>query len=396
MERRRWPDDATELLTRHIDKMPHARLAEFISARFPLFKVTEKQVYRKIAHIKRAQAAKARAPVEGEPVRKTRRTWPDEIVEYLHENVGLRTYARIADLITATYPAFPVTEMQVRKKVNALGIASAENTENITLADAARQLGVTLAGVQYAIRKLNVPVRRTKQSKYTFLSPTAFEKLQAYFAPPPEPSVPTSEAADLIHKSKKVVQALVQKGKLKAYWYKGENHISVASIHAFLDEVWLASKPGKWTHFKKATSMTGWSKGRMRRALEQGRIEGWKHSGEWYIALDAVNRIVEAKRPPGVPHVTTDEAGRRHGSNGEYIAKRLRAGKLKGWKVGDIWYVDEADLTAYIERYGGRKRAAVQPRDVQRDGQVLQRVPIQSYEAGGRGAESADYRGLPA
>ncbi len=49
-------------------------------------------------------------------------------------------------------------------------------------------------------------------------------------------------------------------------------------------------------------------------------------------------------------HLTVQAAAKVSGYNAQYLRRLLRAGKLKGDKIGQMWLVDKVALDSYIEK----------------------------------------------
>ena len=79
----------------------------------------------------------------------------------------------------------------------------------------------------------------------------------------------------------------------------------------------------------------------------------------------------ETARPEGA--ITVAEAARRMGRSIEQVRRYLREGKLKGERIGQQWFVDEASLGEPVFRY---KRSPARP-----TGQVREVAAIMDSEA---------------
>jgi excisionase family DNA binding protein len=65
-------------------------------------------------------------------------------------------------------------------------------------------------------------------------------------------------------------------------------------------------------------------------------------------SLNIQNPIILSTEQVIVNHISIQVAAEMFGYNAQYMRRLLRAGKLKGVKIGQVWLIDLASLKTYF------------------------------------------------
>lgn len=118
--------------------------------------------------------------------------WPPDAVEVLHSLWGKKTPEVIAAKLRRDYGA-GVTPMAVRMKAHREGLDYRDAQGDLTLTDAACELGLSVAGMYDAMRV--VGVKPYGNGKGRFITQEDLAALKKRYPPAPWPTVSTADAA---------------------------------------------------------------------------------------------------------------------------------------------------------------------------------------------------------
>lgn len=112
-----------------------------------------------------------------------------------------------------------------------MGITAADAQGNLSISDAARELGVPFARLHALIRRKGLEV--TGSGRCRFLTPDTWRAVQAYYVAPPEPTVTIHEAAARLGKGFDWTYNQIKTRRLKAYKHGADWRVSCADLERF-------------------------------------------------------------------------------------------------------------------------------------------------------------------
>lgn len=119
----------------------------------------------------------------------------------------------------------------VQYATQTLGITTADAQGDLTISEAARELGIPIATLSAMMRRHDLPTKGTGRAR--FLTAETWRAVQAYYASPPEPVMTLQEAADRLRLSIDVTYNHVKTQQLKAYKHGGDWKVSRADCERF-------------------------------------------------------------------------------------------------------------------------------------------------------------------
>lgn len=137
----------------------------------------------------------------------------------------------IAGMLTREF-GMPFTREGIKQHVSRkMGITTADAQGNLSISDAARELGIPGARLNALIKRQGLAV--TGSGRCRFLTPETWRAVQAYYMPPPEPTVSLQQAADSLKRGFDWTYNQVMAQRLKAYKHGGDWRVSCSDLERF-------------------------------------------------------------------------------------------------------------------------------------------------------------------
>lgn len=154
--------------------------------------------------------------------------WTPEVEERLASLYGTMKPQHIATRLTNEFGFHFSMEAVRRYATQELGIKVTDAQGELTISDAARELGVKIHTLHQFISKQGLTVTGTGYCR--FLTPETWRALQAYYVKPPEPTLSIPEAAERLNFTVDGIYKQVKTQRLRAWRWGGKWRVSVADV----------------------------------------------------------------------------------------------------------------------------------------------------------------------
>ena len=149
----------------------------------------------------------------------------------LHSIYGERPATQTAQMINRRYGT-TFTAEAVKVRANREGLSTTSNRGELTLSDAARQVGVSIHAVRaFFIRER---IHLGGSGRCRFVSDEAMVALNTHFRRPPEPVISLMEAARLARVDDSTVRKHARSGRIRSYKILGNLYVSSLDVSRYM------------------------------------------------------------------------------------------------------------------------------------------------------------------
>lgn len=153
--------------------------------------------------------------------------WPDEGIEILYEYWGAFRAAEVTARVNKACGT-NYTIHAARGQARALGLDAFSAQGWVTIAEAARQVGLSQPAASKAVKRHNI--ESVKRRLYSFITVEGLEKLKAIYPPIKERVVTPPEAAKLIGIKPSWMSKLIKQGEVRSIQRGGFHFVPMAEV----------------------------------------------------------------------------------------------------------------------------------------------------------------------
>jgi excisionase family DNA binding protein len=158
---------------------------------------------------------------------KGRNAWTPEADELLVSLWGMFTASATASKMNAKLGT-RFSDRALVSRAQKLGLNGQDCQGYVTIADAARELGVRMPRVWKYVQAKKIPT--TGRGRWCFLNEAAMATLRAAFPPIPVPTVTVTQAAARLHFRELTIRRKVVRGELRGYRQGDRILVALADI----------------------------------------------------------------------------------------------------------------------------------------------------------------------
>ncbi|MFP5503740.1 MAG: helix-turn-helix domain-containing protein [Candidatus Sericytochromatia bacterium] len=219
-----------------------------------------------------------------------RRKWKPEVEDALHELYGRFTADVVAKVLTDRFGK-PFTKNAVHKHASKLGLLAGEAQGYMSLAEAARQLGINKQTIRFFFASRGLKAR--KGSVAWQLTEAQWDMLVARYGAR-ERGVTTTVAAERLGVSRNVVHNWIVAGIVAVERFGYHYRIPEAEIERLRRER-MAKQTG-CLGTASAAGQIGMSMKGLQRAIKAGAVQALRHGRAYRIPKREIARLVAERR----------------------------------------------------------------------------------------------------